>query len=202
MAAFKDLSGQKFNRLTAIKRDGRDNQGGYFWLCQCDCGNTAHIRTYCLTGGVTGSCGCIVKEMKTTHGMSNIDTYSSWKSMKRRCYTVSNKSYKNYGARGITVCDRWRDSFQNFFDDMGYRPNKMSIERIDNDKGYSKENCKWATYAEQNRNRRGNRKITHNGVTMIATDWSLKLGGADNLVSKRLFRGWSEERSVTTKVIK
>jgi len=202
MPAFKDLSGQKFNRLTVIKRVGKDKQGVALWRCLCDCGNTSTVRVSALKNGGTKTCGCS-RRIPKTHGLSRKPIYSIWQAMIQRCHNTSNPTYKYYGCRGITVCGKWRDSFEAFFADMGHPPKGTSIERIDNDKGYSPENCKWATWKEQANNKRDNRYITHNGITKTICDWSIYLGGNRCLVGKRLdVLGWSEERAVTTKAAK
>jgi len=201
MPAFKDLSGQKFGKLTAIKRVGKDSQGTSLWHCLCDCGNTSTVRVSALKNGGTKTCGCSYGEAGITHGLSRKPIYSVWQAMIQRCHNSSNPAYKYYGVRGITVCDKWRNSFQAFFDDMGHAEKGMSIDRIDNDKGYSPDNCKWATLKEQANNKRDNRYITHNGITKTICDWSISLGGHRCLVGKRIDElGWDEIRAVTTKV--
>jgi len=201
MPAFKDLSGQKFGKLTAIKRVGKDRHGNILWHCLCDCGNTSTVRTNSLKSGRIKTCGCF-NIGRTTHGLSRMPINYVWQAMIQRCYNINNPVYKNYGGRGIKVCYRWRNSFEAFFDDMGHPEKGMSIDRIDNDKGYSPDNCKWSTAKEQCNNTRKNRRITYNGMTRSLTDWSFHLGGGKNLVSKRVDElGWSEERAVTTKMI-
>ena len=111
-----------------------------------------------LRSGSTLSCGCYRKESNTTHGMTDTKEYELYIRIQDRCYNENHEAYRNYGGRGIAVCDRWKDSFENFYEDMGDKPGEdYSLDRIDNNKGYSPDNCKWATRKEQNRNRRGNK---------------------------------------------
>jgi len=148
MAKPIDLKGQSFGRLMAIKMVARSKRGDVMWECVCDCGNTVVINGFYLRNGDTKSCGCI------NHGMSNSPEYETWGQMLGRCNNKNNEHYPNYGGRGITVCEQWY-KFDNFFKDMGNRPSlNYSIDRIDNDKGYFKSNCRWGTATEQARNQR------------------------------------------------
>lgn len=137
------------------------------------------------------------------HGMTGTSLRGVWASMIGRCRHPSHSGWKFYGARGITVCQRWQDSFLAFVEDMGPRPDGATIERIDNDGHYSPENCRWATKHEQMRNRRNNRKITFNGRTLIAADWEKETGIPERLISQRMrVLGWTAERALTTPVAK
>jgi len=140
-------------------------------------------------------------EMNYSHGMRQSSEYSSWLHMKDRCFNPNHKHYSDWGGRGITVCDRWKNSFENFFADMGLKPTaKHSIDRIDNDGDYCPENCKWATNAEQQNNQRTNRLITIGCVTLTIAQWAKEMGFARNLISCRLKAGWSEFAAVMTPV--
>ena len=133
------------------------------------------------------------------HGMHKTRTYSSWSSMKSRCSNKKDPSYSRYGGAGISYCTAWED-FNNFYSDMGERPEGQTLERINNELGYTKENCRWATYKEQARNRSDNRLVTLFGETLCFLDWCNKLGMPRTAVSKRIARGWTEHKAFTTPV--
>lgn len=132
-----------------------------------------------------------------THGMSGNYTYKSWGMMKSRCTNPSYNHYHNYGGRGIKVCDRWLESFENFLEDMGERPKNHSLDRIDVDGDYCKENCRWSTSKEQNNNRRNNHIIEFNGKSQNITAWAEELNIKVDILSRRILRGWSIEDTLS-----
>ena len=147
-----DLTGKRFGKLVALK--GFRDRGATRWECKCDCGTVTTPLYMNLTTGRTTSCGCGVIEAVTTHGLSKTKEYRAWRCMWDRVTRKTGKAWRNYGSRGITVCKRW-EKLENFISDMGPAPSpKHSVDRIDNDKGYSKSNCRWATPIQQRRNRR------------------------------------------------
>ena len=152
-----DMTGRRFGRLTVVKSDGMYRQH-IMWLCRCDCGHVKRARAGHLRDGRTRSCGCLNSEMTTarftTHGMKGTPEYKTWINIRQRCDNPKHISYRYYGAMGVKVCDRWQD-FDNFFMDMGARPQgAYSIDRIDPWGDYTPANCRWATVAQQNNNRR------------------------------------------------
>lgn len=198
-----EMVGLKFGRLTVI-RESHNTNGRYYWECVCDCGNKLSVIGSHLRNGNTRSCGCLqtdtVSLLKKTHGLSHTREHNSWLGMKQRCEYKNHYGYKYYGGRGISVCKRWRDSFQNFIDDMGKIPGEgYSLDRIDSNRDYSKENCRWATASEQSNNKRNNHVITFNGKTQTMKQWSRQVGINYDTIRNRLNTyGWTIERALTT----
>lgn len=171
-----DLSGQRFGRLVVLSLSETRVQRSRSWDCLCDCGNTTLVSGPRLVDGTTRSCGCLRTDTHTKHGMSKTPEFNAWVHMRERCYSPGSNRWHTHGARGIAVCDRWVESFTNFFSDMGSKPSpKHSLERIDNDGDYTPENCKWATDSEQAGNRRDTRKHEFNGKTQSLKAWCREL---------------------------
>lgn len=193
------LPGQKFGRLTVI-REAERQYGHRYILCRCDCGNEKTINLNSLIKGMSNSCGCYRKEFIANRNYKHGHTYRAdgverlyriWQGMKRRCYDADDPGYNNYGARGITICDEWIDDYSTFREwanNNGYS-NELTIDRIDNDKGYSPDNCRWATVKEQSNNTRHNHRVTYCGETHTLSEWGDILGISDDLIGQRLRKG-------------
>lgn len=181
MGKYVDLTGQRFGRLIVIKRADNSKDNRAKWLCKCDCGNEKNIVGKSLRKMKTQSCGCLQKEqakmVNTKHGMRYTKLNKTWNSMKQRCNNSNCKQYKNYGGRGIKVCDEWLDKengFINFYDwsmNNGYQDN-LTIDRIDVNGNYEPSNCRWANMKQQSNNRRDNHNITYNNETHTIAEWS------------------------------
>ena len=190
-----DLSGQRFGRLLVTGRAPNKGNGmkkRTAWFCRCDCGVTTASLASNLKRGLSKSCGCLRNDTKATlsHGMSGTLTYSSWTAMKTRCLYSAHDSFQKYSAFGI--CPQWIDSFETFFADMGERPGKKhSIERRDNAAGYSPENCYWATRTEQANNRKSSHYVEYAGERMTIAQWSRRTGTNQEMIRRRIKRGWS-----------
>lgn len=209
MPPLKDLTGQRFGRLTVIRR-GENKCGHPAWICQCDCGNVTHILGDSLRNGNTKSCGCfrkeVTSELHTTHHMSvrgrRHRLYTIWSQMKNRCYNSNTDTYKHYGGRGISMCDEWKNDYMSFYTwaiTNGYRDD-LTIDRIDNDGNYCPENCRWADAVTQQNNTRHNRKLTLNGKTQTIAEWIRELHIKYGVLEHRVHRGWSDERILTTPI--
>ena len=198
MRKFIDLSGLRFGRLVALEHVKHEHRQYHEWKCVCDCGKTTTVMSSNLKGGLTKSCGCLRTELSTkrstTHGQRHSVEFISWASMKQRCYNPNGKSYKHYGGRGITVCKTWKDDFATFLKDMGFRPSRRhSIERKDNNLGYSPSNCVWALPEQQANNRRSSKYITYNGKSMTIRQ-AIILSGTNlknSTIRERIRKGWS-----------
>ncbi|MCK5612299.1 hypothetical protein KAR91_61070 [Candidatus Pacearchaeota archaeon] len=195
----KDISGQRFGKLVAVSLSHMDNQGRAVWNAICDCGKEVQKKSWALVSGNTRSCGCLIRKGPITHGKSHSKAYRSWNTMRQRCSNKNNHKYGSYGGRGITVCERW-SKFENFLEDMGEKPDGMSIDRRNNDGDYAPENCRWATPIEQARNKRNNRLITYNGITKSIAEWSEDLQINYGTLVNRVSKGWTDERALTQPV--
>lgn len=190
----RDLTGQKYGRLTFLSYVGYTK-----WLVKCDCGTIKECKSQSILSGKTISCGCYHREVlrkfvppNKRHGMTDSPEYNIWSMMKNRCKNPNCNRRLIYLDKGITVCDRWRDSFENFYADMGPRPSPShSIDRIDNSKGYSPENCRWAIPKEQSNNQTSNVIIEHNGEKKTLAQWCDFYKVDYKLAHSRLHRGFS-----------
>jgi hypothetical protein len=189
-----EMIGRSFGSWVVVECGGSGHKGEAMWLCRCVCGFKKQIRGSHLRQGQTMHCGCLTfGNMKSR---SSHPLWSTYQGIRQRCTNPNYKGYKNYGGRGIYLCERW-NQFQNFVEDMGPKPSSgHSIERKDNMKGYSPDNCVWATSWQQNRNTRHARKITFNGVCRHLTDWCKELGIKDSTLHWRL-RNWDFEKSMS-----
>ncbi len=203
---FIDLTGQKFDKLLVVDFAGIIKQKA-FWLCKCDCGKIATLQSWPLRKGKVKSCGCLKIEVRKTHGHANRTgksiTYTSWDAMVQRCTNSKNGAYKDYGGRGITICKRWH-TFENFLADMGERPSReLSIERIENNKGYYSENCKWGAKKIQQNNTRRNHYLVYRTQKMTISQWADELNISVNTIYTRINTlGWDVERTLSTPVRK
>lgn len=202
-----DLTGREFGTLTVQHRHIVAGDKRTYWWCKCACGVEKPVWAPNLKRpNVTCGCGKTerIRKVSLKHGHSvgykKSRTYRCWVNMLSRCGNQAVWQYKYYGGRGIKVCDRWRESFENFLADMGECPPGMTIEREKNDLDYEPDNCRWATKAEQNLNKRNNRRLTLNGVTKTLVEWAGVLGCKPYVLSGRLRQGWSEERTLTQPV--
>ena len=195
-----DITGQRFGRLLVLERVGLSKSRSARWLCRCDCGTEKTITSHSLRICGTKSCGCIQREiahkMFTKHGMNRTPTYRVWEGIIQRCTNPKSPVYGYYGERGIRVCEPWL-RFENFFADMGNKPSKLSIDRIDPNGNYEPGNCRWATRHDQARNRCNTHLYELNGQRKILTDWAAEFGVNRFTVAGRLRRGWDFHRALT-----
>lgn len=200
------MIGERFGRLVVQYLHEKRGYGKRY-LCICDCGETTIVFKENLRQGKTTSCGCFRKEksqqLNLSHGKASSKNgrsseYKTWSDMKTRCFNSKSQNYPLYGGRGITVCERWSQSFGNFLSDMGTKPFlKAQIDRINNDGNYEPGNCRWVDAFQNSRNRRVSAFITYNGVTATIPEWAEKTGIAKNILYHRLYRGWDLDRIFT-----
>lgn len=205
----KDISGQRFNLLTVIQPDSKRSTS-VWWLCKCDCGKTRVVPGGPLRGGSVYSCGCTRKPRIASvvkHGGARVGKktpeYKCWIGIRKRCLDPSSSNYYLYGGRGLAMCQRWMDSFPDFLEDMGTKPTPAhSIDRIDNDKGYYPENCRWADAVEQANNKRSNVRLEFNGLNLTLPQWSKRIGINRGALYQRLYQcKWSVEKTLTTPLL-
>lgn len=210
MRKAKDLTNMKFGRLTVIKRaEDHITPAGHHsaqWLCKCECGNVKSISTTGLYYGKTKSCGCYNKEVAskrmTIHGKSYTRIHKIWDNMKARCYNQKNNRYQYYGGKGITVCDEWKNSFEEFYIwamKNGYT-DELTIDRKDINKKYEPDNCRWITNEEQANNKSNNRFITFKGQTHTLAQWEKITNIKRETIARRISLGWNIEKALTEPV--
>lgn len=206
MSKVIDLTGATFSRLTVLKRNGSNAKGKAMWTCACTCGNIVDVDGVRLRNGQVKSCGCLRHEAyAATHHMTRTRLYFAWANMRNRCNREAVKSYKDYGARGINVCQDWNDSFESFRDwalENGYS-DELTIERKDANKGYHPDNCCWVTKAEQANNRRSCIEIEYLGKTQNLMQWCNELGLNYKRVHNRMNKlGMTFEEAISAPVQK
>lgn len=201
MAFRKDITGQRFGRLTALMPVGQTASREWRWSCRCDCGSERIVTGALLRLGRTVSCGCYRDEralaVNTKHGKSQTRTFRIWRCMRDRCSNPKNASFNRYGARGISVCPEWATSFATFLADMGECPRGLSIERNDNDGNYEPGNCRWATAQEQQGNTSRTRFIEAFGERLPLSEWARRSGISAYTIANRLQRGLSPTEALT-----
>lgn len=211
MGNFQDLTGKVFNNITVLHRTKNNHLNQTQWVCRCICGKVWAVVGNCLKTGNTKSCGCVslmaTTKRFTKHGHTSKGTvtpeYRAWRHLFDRCDSPKCREYINYGGRGIGICNRWRDSFDNFLRDMGHKPfPEAAIDRIDNNGDYTPENCRWVTASQNNMNRRNNRILTYNGVSKALTEWARESITTVSTFSSRINRGWSVHDAMTKPLCK
>lgn len=203
----KDLTGQKFGKLTVIERAENDNKGNVQWLCQCECGNKKVVRGSSLKSGNSHSCGCLiienVKTRMSTHKMAKTRLYKIWAGMKQRCINPNTTGFENYGGRGIDYIPEWEnfETFKEWAIQSGYN-DALTIDRIDVNKGYSPQNCRWANETQQARNKRSNLYFTYQNQTRCLKDWATYLKIDYLLLYGRIVtRHWDFEKAINTPIM-
>lgn len=205
MGQLKDLTGQTFGRLTVLEIAGNNKHRQTYWICQCSCGKQTKVLEYNLIQGKTKSCGCLIREshyIKHNGKKEYPRLYRIWKGMRQRCNNPSSAAYKDYGGRGISICEEWEEGFVNFRDwalANGYQDN-LTIDRIDPDGNYCPENCHWITRKQQNDNKRDTIKFSHNGEFLTLSEWSKKYNINYQTLYDRIFgQKMSFEEAITKK---
>jgi len=200
LKTYDHLVGRRFDRLVVLGFDSRrgPQKTRLYWLCLCDCGTLTAVQQGNLTSKQVRSCGCLGTEARTTHGLSTIPEFKLYHAIKQRCYNKNYKGYERYGGRGVRICRRWM-RFENFIADMGRRPSrKHSVERLNNNKGYSPDNCVWTLPHQQTRNTRRNIWITAFGRTQCMQDWTIESGLGQATIKYRIdVRGMSPEEAMS-----
>lgn len=199
----KDITNQKFGKLTAKYICGQDKWKRNIWLCECECGNTTEVMIGNLTSLTVQSCGCN-HDGHPTHKQSKTRLYNIWQKMKNRCYDSNTQAYKDYGGRGINVCDEWKNSFVSFQKwalSNGYQDN-LTIERKNNNGNYCPQNCMWANRTQQGNNKRNNIILTWNNKSQTISQWANELNISASALRARKHRGWDDVKTLTTPIQK
>lgn len=199
-AKANDITGNRYSRLVVTSFHGHGKRGSQtvrLWNCVCDCGKTTVTSYGSLTCGNVRSCGCLLRDATTTHGMSKSPVYKVWHAMLERCRNSHNQAWKDYGGRGIRVCERWHD-FSNFNSDMGERPTGGTLDRIDVNGDYEPSNCRWVSQSINANNRRNNRIIEFRGELATLAQWARKCNLNKGALLYRLAHGWPIEAALTT----
>lgn len=200
MRNVRDFAGKQINRWFVIRKlDERGAHGEVYWLCQCQCGTKRKVLSNTLALGTSKSCGCYSVDKGYKHGMEGTPTYNCWAHMLTRCNNSNHKQYDRYGGRGIKVCKSWH-TFTNFYADMGEKPDGLSLDRIDNDGGYNKKNCRWATKRQQVGNQSRSLRFEWNGKLRTLSDLAHEHGMNRRRVYQRLLAGWTLADALKTKV--
>jgi hypothetical protein len=207
---FQDLTGQIFGRLAVLSFIGRFKKPksySYLWLCKCNCGKQTQADASHLRRGHTTSCGCYDRERRVTHGHAQRKKqsreYQTWRNIKNRCLNPNWPQFELYGGRGITICERWKDNFENFLTDMGKRPSGMEIDRFpDNNGNYEPGNCRWTTAKQQCRNMRSNRLITIDGETLTLAEWIEHSPLNAGAIRSRIYKGWPPRDALFAKPLR
>lgn len=198
---YRDIAGQRFGHLIAIKYVGSTKGGRARWNCKCDCGKENIVLQSSLVTGNTTSCGCVLKAKITRHGMSNTALYKVWQSMKTRCSNPNSNRFEYYGGKGISYDPAW-ENFEGFYADMheGYKGG-ITLDRIDRTKGYSQENCRWVNVTVQNNNKSNNLSIFYHGRAHTPKEIAKLINSAQSTIYNRKRAGWSDERLVSTPIM-
>jgi hypothetical protein len=186
-----ELTGRDFGRWSVLSFHGKNAIGELLWNCRCECGTERVVKAGSLMNGRSRSCGCFHKSRVSTHGMTGTPTFKSWDSMKQRCTNPKAPDFARYGGRGVRVCGRWLESFENFLHDMGARPTGQTLDRVDVNGDYTPENCRWATMSQQQRNKRTSSVAEFGGVTRTYAEWAEITGVNSKAIGERLRRGWA-----------
>ena len=196
------LEGQKYGFLTVVKENGRNKDGEVLWLCKCDCGNEHTVKSVNLIHGYVKSCGCkrgeFISQKNSKHGLCDSKLYHIWHGIKNRCINAKHDNYVRYGARNISMCEEWLNDFKAFYDwaiTHGFKEG-LTIDRIDNFKGYSPDNCRWITAKEQQHNRRDTIYLTYKGETKSTPEWAEIVGIDPHVLRHRINAKWSTKRAL------